>query len=333
MKKLIIPLLLLIAVQISAQKFDFSGYGATGIKFYDRNKLNNENQETYYEGKFQVDLNLKKGFEAQLDFRGNNIDKSVELREFSAKYESDSWYNIKVGNIKQPFGYEYLINRDKLWSIDRSIVQDKISEIGYGTRTVSLMMYYEYDKKKPEIPYTYYVSIYKNNASASGAVARLGYYFNDDIALSGNYMYQNIGGENAISTSGMAADIEYRTKELDADFEIMYVQDPFEGQAREIAGLDKSVFSFGAKLLLAAKFPVTDFFIEDIEPVLVAGYFMPDDEISDRHTIQTIIGSNFYIDKDIRIRIFGDARFTKTEFSDDYSTKESRATVEFQVRF
>ena len=331
MKKIL--LLLLISAISFAQNIEFSGYGATGFRFFDRNRLNNPNQETYYEGKLQAEFNLKKGFEAQLDFRGNNIDKSVELREFSAKYESDSWYNIKIGHIKRPFGYEYMMNREKLWTIDRSIVQERISQLGYGSRSVAIMAYYEYDDDKSEFPYSWFLSLSKDNSSGSAVTGRVSYHFNDDLAVSGNYMYQAIGGDVPVKVSGFAADIAYRTKKFDANLEAVYVQDPVEGRIRELAGKENTVFAVGVKTMLARKFEIDGSFLEDIEPVFIAGYFVPESDISDRHIIQGVLGSNFYIDKEIRIRLNADMRFTKTEFDENYSTKESRVVLEFQVIF
>lgn len=326
-------LFLLISTLTFAQNIEFSGYGATGFRFFDRNRLNNPNQETYYEGKLQAEFNLKKGFEAQLDFRGNSVDKSVELREFSAKYKSDSWYNIKIGHIKRPFGYEYLINREKLWTIDRSIVQEKISQLGYGSRSVAVMAYYEFDKVKPEIPWSWYLSVSKDNSSGSAITGRVSYYFNDDLAVSGNYMYQAIGGDVPVKVSGFAADLAYRTKKFDANIEAVFVQDPVEGRIRKLAGRDDDVFALGIKTMLARKFEIDESFLEDIEPVIIAGYFVPEADISNRHIIQGVLGSNFYIDKNIKIRLNADMRFTKTEFSENYSTKESRVVFEFQVIF
>ena len=39
-----------------AQEIEFSGWGATGIKVYDRNVLLGYSQEMFYEGKLQADI-------------------------------------------------------------------------------------------------------------------------------------------------------------------------------------------------------------------------------------------------------------------------------------
>ena len=132
-------LLLIFTIGICAQELTFSGYGATGFRFFNRNSLNDFNQETYFEGKLQADLDYGKNIEAQLDLRGNSTDNSVNFREFSVKFEYWKKLTLKIGNIKKPFGYEYLTNRDELIQIDRSLNTNRIAEFGYGDRAISLM--------------------------------------------------------------------------------------------------------------------------------------------------------------------------------------------------
>ena len=70
----------------NAQDIEFEGWGATGFKYFARNRLNGANQETYYEGKLQAEIEFTKKIEAQLDLRGNSTDRSVNFREFSVKF-------------------------------------------------------------------------------------------------------------------------------------------------------------------------------------------------------------------------------------------------------
>ena len=63
------------------------------------------------------------------------------------------------------------------------------------------------------------------------------------------------------------------------------------------------------------------------------GIFVPDSDLSEYHTIQSILGINFYIDKDVRFRINGDLRFIKSKFNSAYSTQSSRGIFEIQVSF
>ena len=43
-----------------AQEVEFKGWGATGFKYFSRIRLNGSNQEVYYEGKLQADIEINK---------------------------------------------------------------------------------------------------------------------------------------------------------------------------------------------------------------------------------------------------------------------------------
>ena len=51
---------------IAKEKVDFSGWGAAGYMFIDRNPLTDSNQPTYYLGKLQADIKITDELEAQL---------------------------------------------------------------------------------------------------------------------------------------------------------------------------------------------------------------------------------------------------------------------------
>ncbi len=318
---------------ILSQKVEYSGYGATGIRFYDRNILNGVNQETYYQGKIQAEIKYSKELEAQIDLRGNSIDNSIELREFSVKFEFLDKLKIKVGNVKRPFGYEYLINREKLLTIERSLIQDRISEAGFGTRSVSLLLYHKYKKSDKDFPYTYYFSFFKDNSQVTGTATHLRYHLNKALSVGGNYMFQAYGGETSFSVHGFAFDVGYDDGDFVINAEVTDADDPIEGKIKKLAGIDDDVQMFGAKLLGAYKFDIDGKVVKDIEPVLLTGIFYPDTDIQDTHIIQMVVGFNLYFDKKIRARLNGDLRLTKNQFNEDYTTKESRGVFELQVRF
>ncbi len=322
-----------LVLSVTAQEIEFKGYGAAGYIFYDRNILNEYNQETYYEGKLQADIEFNKKIEAQLDLRGNSTDNSVNLREFSAKLKYFKYINFEIGNIKKPFGYEYQISKADLVPVNRSFVQNRIEDLGYGGRSVSIMGYYEYSKKRPEFPISYFLSLFKNNSLFAGIVARFGYHFNDDYVISANYQFQQKGGENKINTMGFGIDFVINKKDFDTSIEAYYVQDPYEGIRRKLQNVDEKVYAAGAKLQTAVGFDVDGEFIEEIEPFILLSYFLPDIDVSGNHVLQTLLGVNFYLTKDVRIRLNGDLRLTKNQFIDDYTTKESRGIFEFQVKF
>ncbi len=318
---------------LTAQKVEFSGYGAAGYVFYNRNILNDYNQETYYEGKLQADIEFNKKIDAQLDLRGNSTDNSVNFREFSAKFDYFKYLKFKIGNIKKPFSFEYLESREDLAPVNRSFAQNKIEELGYGGRSVSIMGYYNYSDKRPEMPISYYVSLFRNNNLFSGLVTRFGYHFNDDYALTANFQYQQKGGENKISTKGFGLDFVINKKDFDVFAEAFLVEDPFESIIRKLQNRDKKVYAGGAKLQTVVGFDVDGEVVKEIEPLILVSYYLPDVDVHGDHVIQTLFGVNVYLNDDVRFRLNADLRLTKNQFNDDYTTKESRGIFELQVKF
>jgi len=336
----------LIFIQLAiSQDIEFSGYGATGMVFYDREILRDYNQETYYEGKIQAEIEFSEEIEAQLDIRGNSTDNAMNFREFSVKFKYAEKLRFKAGNIKRPFGYEQMMNRDELITVDRSVAENSLSDLGYGGRTVSIMMYYNYSDKRHEFPFSYFASVFKDNALTTGAALRGMYYFSDDYALGASYMFQNRGGWRKMNAHGLGMDFFMQMKKISGLVELFYVQDPVRGlqileqeKSRAAAGLpplnaDEFVYAAGAKMIWAIELSTDGDVIKKIEPVLLVGYYQPDMAIGGRHVVQTVLGGNFYFHKKVRARLNGDLRLTRSEFSSEYATDESRVILELQVRF
>lgn len=84
---MLVPIFIILSGSTTAQKIDFSGWGAGGYKMFARDQLNGYNQEAYYAGKIQFNFTYNKKIEAQLDLRGNSVDKSIILREFNVKFK------------------------------------------------------------------------------------------------------------------------------------------------------------------------------------------------------------------------------------------------------
>jgi hypothetical protein len=324
--------LLLTSNSVLSQKIEFSGWGATGIILYDREILNDYTQEVYYRGKLQADIKINKKLEAQFDMRGNSADNTITFREFTAKFEYMDYLRFKIGNTKKPFGYELLENQDDLYTVRRSIASRQSAMLGYGGRAVSLMAYYNYKKKRPDFPYSYALSVFKDNSLNFGVGTRFRYH-TGDFAFSANYLYQSRGGEEPISGSGISSDITFDIKDFFSSFEIMYLQDIDEGVRRRLQDNDDKVFAFGVKLEGAYEFDLDAEVIKSIEPLILINYFQPDSELTEEHIIQSIVGVNVYFHKKVRARLDADIRLSKDQYNRDYSTDDSRLYIELQVRF
>lgn len=324
--------LLFLVSSINAQKINWSGYGAVGYKYYNRNILNHYNQETYYEGKIQADIEFSKKIEGQLDLRGNSVDNSMKLREATIKLELSDYLNLKIGNIKKPFGYEYLVNEEDLIPIERSYIQESLAEYGYGGRAVSLMVYHKYSDKHPEFPFSYYFSIFRDNTLFTGIVSRFEYHL-DNFGIGVNYMFENKGGDYPISTHGFGGGLFMEDNKFNSSLELFLVQDPYESNRRKLMGEDEKVFSFGGKISASYFFDMDEEFLKGIEPVVLLGTFTPDTDVTDNQVIQLVAGANFYLHKKVRARINADLRLTKNQYNDDYSTQDSRVNLQVQMMF
>lgn len=315
-----------------SQDIDFEGYGEVGFRAVDRVRIIEYNQKTYFNGKFQVEFEVTDEIEGQLDFRGESEDELVELREFSAKFKYIDKLDIEVGNLKKPFGGERIVSSDDLISTERSFMSERISEIGYGGRSIGIMGAYEFDDDEPDFPHSYYFFIYKNNNLQTGAAARYTYHFGS-FGASANIAYLNIGGEFPITSMGYGTELDYITKDFEMKLEALLVEDPVEAVRRRINEMDEQVYSLGGRFQTSYEWDIDGKVIEEIEPFVLLSYYQPDLDVTDRHTLQMLLGLNLYFDNDVRLRFNGDALFTKNEFSDDYSTRGSQFIVELQIRY
>ena len=232
MPKLITVIIFLILLNNfvhAGEKIEFTGFGAAGFLFIDQNPLTDANQSTYYMGKLQADIEFNDEIEAQLDLRGNSVTNNITFREFSAKFKYFDYVRFKVGNIKRLFGYEYVQNRENLLTVNRSVMQNNLSLRGYGVRSVSIMAYYNYSKKRPDFPFSYAVSMYKDNSLGSGMALR-GLYHVNDFNMGFSYIFQNRSGNYPISVHGISLEASYEKKNTSLNAGIVYVQDPLRGQ-------------------------------------------------------------------------------------------------------
>lgn len=326
-------MLLLPAMVLWAQKVEFSGYGATGAAFIDRNPVAEFNQEYYFEGKFQVDIAVNKKIDAQLDFRGHSKDKAAVLREFSVKFDYVDLAKIKVGNIKKPFSLEGLADRDEYIPINDSYLHRRISELGYDGRNIGVMVYYNFKEKKPEYPFSYAVGAFRNQSYQSSVYARGSVHPGGGSFASVGYALLSRSHDDAITTHGLSIDAGIERAAYTGSIEAIYVQDPEEGIRRRLLGADDRVSTAGAKLLNAYRIDIGGEVVKLVEPWIMLGYFTPDLDASDTHTLELMLGINVFLDENVRARLSMDGLFSKDARADTYSTEGSSFGLELFVRY
>jgi hypothetical protein len=320
------------ADQHTRAQVTFTGFGAAGFRLIDRERFIEINNEVYYEGKLQANIRVNNHIRAQLDFRGNSSDQLVELREFSAEFSYVDRLDIEFGNIKDPFGAERLESEEDLATIDRSVLSESVSLIGYGRRNVGLTVHRSFDKDNPGFPHEYHLHAFKNNNNQTGLVGRYTHHFGDYEA-SLNYSLLNTGGDFPIVSHGFAAHMLYDVKDFEIDGEIMVVQDPIEGVRRQLVGRGSTVYALGGRVSAARGFDTDGAVIEEIEPLVLFSYFRPDSDVPDAHTLQVLLGANVYFEKEVRARVNFDLHMTRNQFNPEYSSSGSRLILELQVRF
>lgn len=328
---LLIILILIPLFNLSPQ-VKFTGYGSTGIHLFERPLAIGASQEVYFEGKFQADIKVNKDIEAQLDFRGSSDDESVTLREFSAKFEYWERMKIEIGHLKQPFGIEQTISSEDLELVEESFINERVSDFGYAVRSVSVIVYSKFKDEYKSFPFSYYFSLFKNNSLTSGVYARMSYHKNDFI-YSLNYAFHSIGGDYPFKANAFTGDITFNPKDTRITLEGFYVKNTEAVRERIVLNGEEDIFAAGAKFLAAKIFGIEGKYIKGLEPVFLIGYFIPDFNEKDFHTLQFMPGLNIYFHDDVRLRFNYNRLLTKNRFNSEYSSLNSFGVIDLQVRF
>ncbi len=312
--------------------FEITGYGAAGYRFFDRDFLNNANKETYYQCKIQFDYSISKKIDAQFDFRANSLSNTLDLREYSVKLKYYDKFNIKFGQIKKPFGYEYMINQEELITAERSYMQKRTEELGYGGRNMSFMIYTKYDPDdSTDIPISYYFSVFNDNSLTQGIAGRFIYHF-DGLGVGGSWLSQKKKASQEVVAHGFALELIHESKKLNYGMETYFTEDPYEKARKKIAGIDETQLAGGVRLFGSYKIKVDSSIVNYVEPMLHCCFFTSDIHNPLNHVFQVVAGTNIYLSKNALIRLNGDLMFTKNKFNKKFTTKESNAVIEMFVR-
>lgn len=327
----IILLLVFLPLSNGIAQMEVSGYGGVGFRWYNRPAVRSYNNVTYYEGKVQLEADITRNVSAQWDFRGYSDNSSVEFREFSASLKYWKPLKVKIGNIRIPFGTEQMIEKEESDMVDRSYLHSKLSEKGYGGRSVAVMLSRNQKSEGTNaFPLSYYITFYKNNGLQYGTVVRIEKKFsNVEVGWSG--AIQNYDGN--LVTVGTSVNACYYVSGLASTIEIFLAEDPIEEKAyKEMNGTMRDVFAYGVRSHTTVFVEIDRMVLKAIEPYLEVGLWVPQSTTIQAHTLQTILGANFYMEDKVRFRINGNLLASRYPHTAEYSFYNSRVTVEFQVR-
>ncbi len=330
---ILLSAILFFSSPVMSQEIDWTGYGAAGYRNINRQRINEYNQEMYFSAKVQAEIKINKDIESQVDIRGNSQDQQMELREVSVKFRYIKSMNIKFGNLKKPFTAEQIENSENLAQIERSNLSNALGQVGYGGRSIGLMAYYNSSGKKDDLPYSYYLFLYKNNNLQQGVNARYQHHFDDDYSTAISYFILHTGGDYPMITNAVSPGFYLDKKHIRGELEFVIAQNPVEGIRRKVIGENSNVIFWGARALAAVAFNTDAEVIKKIEPLFMFSYYQPEFKYTREHTFQFLAGVNLYFHKDVRTRLNADFILSRNRYNDKYSLYGSTITLELQVRY
>ena len=307
-----------------AQKVKYDGFVELGAKYeYDDLYV-----ESFYDAKLEFKLKLNDRIKIELDLRADSDEQQIVLREASVDYDFSEELRISIGALKKRFGREELVSREKLHTIQRSMINRFLSPLGFVSRDPGIQVRWENDSQE---------IIGGVNYNASHNLTLMSRYTAKDISV-----FQNIGGSlhfvKHLNQQGLehsyAASLDFSKQigRLTTELELFYGSDPIETGYKKMFGLDENVNFIAAKILSTCKFYLDNKFLTGIEPILLAGFLSPDTDYMDVNKLELLFGVNIYIDEYIRFMINGDLILSNNILNkSERSLTESNVIAQFQI--
>ncbi|MGD8782554.1 MAG: porin [Ignavibacteria bacterium] len=284
--------------------------------------------ESFYKAKLEFKIKLNEKTKVELDIRAESDEQQIELREASVDYDLSKTFRISAGALKKRFGREELVSREKLHTIQRSMINRYLSPLGYVSRDPGIHLRWKDELHELITGFNY------NEAHSLTFMSRYSVeniWIFDDIG-GGLHFVKHLNRQGINNSYAMSLDFARKFGKLNSDLEFFYGMDPVETGYRKIAGIEDDVNFFGAKIQTAYKFKFDNEILTGLEPLLILGYIAPDTELMDVNKLELLIGFNVYIDKHIRFMINGDLILTNNKLNkSERSYNESNAIAQFQI--
>lgn len=286
--------------------------------------------ESFVRSKLEVKVELNKKTEIEIDIRAYSDKEKIEVKEASVEYKFSDVFKLKFGQLKKDFGKEESVSREKLNTVNRSLVNAYLSPLGYVSRDPGISLIWETDN------YELTTGIFYNNSHDITLMSR--YIENDFMG------FANIGGSlryiKHINREGLnysyAAGLEFIKEfgECENEFELYYGIDPLKTGFNNMTGNENNINFFAAKLLTTYKFKLDNVILTAVEPLLGTTVVVPETNDFGVNKYQLLLGINFYIDAHIRFMINGDLILSNNKINKDKrSMIGSNVIAQFQVRW
>jgi hypothetical protein len=313
-------------------KTEISGWLRAGISQVYKERYG----ESFYQGKAQFEVKVSKDLEAQIDIRGESDTHEMELREAYLTADLGKAKGLNFGQSKKRFGLEFQKNKEKLLTIERTLIYRHLEPIGFVGRDLNLR-YYRHARS----------GVRRNGISAS-----IGYNEAHDVTVVGHWERLNtmgslsFGASAAVQLDQFDTGLEFGRQtvwafgmELLRDTEAHHVeieaiigQDPFASVFERSFGEGENVYFFGGKMLYGHRFKTSRRLLKAFEPVLVASVLAKDIDRFERNTLQFLGGANFYLAPSLRLSLNGDLLLTSTPTdADERSRAGSNVILQVQL--
>lgn len=315
----IVPAILFMcpALSVAQSKTSISGWLRVGAEY----TYNETYSESFYRAKVQFETKIDDTFDAQVDIRGESDTHEMELREAFLTADLGKAIDLEFGHNKKRFGYEFQKSKEKLKTVDRTLLYQYLEPLGLVGRELNLRYH---RKARPEV-------------RRVGLSASLGYNEANDFSLIGHLTRLNTLGSFALGGSGTvkldkiqdgtqtvwstALGMVRDTDAHHVEIEGVLGMDPLASEVEKKVGDGKAVHFLGGKMLYAHRMKTSSRLFKAVEPVLVANFLARDLDAIGRNTISTLAGLNVYVAQNARISMNVDLQLTSTPT--DYSERSS----------
>jgi hypothetical protein len=304
-------------------KTTISGWLRAGVEYF----YNERFRENFYRGKIQLNVDVDKNLEAQLDIRGESDTHEMELREAFLTVDLGKIKGLDIGQSKKQFGIEYQKSKEKLLTVERTLIYRYLEPFGFVGRDLN----FRYYRKA------------RSDVRRGGIAIGLGYSEDHNVTVVGHSTRLNTLGSFALGASALVqldkisggsqtvwalgGELLRDTEKHHVEIEAMIGQDPFESEFEKSFGDGKNVYFAGGKFLYGHYFSKSR-----LEPVLVSSLLVPDLEAFDINTIEFLVGLNYYAVPSLRIGLNGDLLLaTSTKNQDERTYAGSNVILQMQL--
>ncbi len=326
-------LLLVLAVTLSQavaqKKITYDGVAEIGVQ----QEYNANYAQVFSRAKLEYKVRLGRFIETEIDVRARSDRSRVELKELSTELRYWSTFRLVIGTLKKRFGVEQLSGREKLATVERSLVYEFMAPFGYVSRDLGIQDVRKPNKRNRRTEL--YFGLHLNNSNMLTLFTRYGRRLRGGATRVGfGALYERFRGETFFDVFAFSADFRQRLPLGAAVFELFYGREPLATQLRKFAGRPSFAYFAAAKAQWTIPFRLKRRYLYRLEPVLLYTFLLPETDRSRIQRQQLLLGINWYVEKDFRVMLNADLRASNNAVSPgEHSLVGTRFTLQLQQQW